>query len=195
MIYRKPDETIKIGGLDYRVDTDFRVWMKLSIAAAKQNDDALSKEIRDFCVMQGLPVSDDTFSAVLRFFLCGNEPEEKKRGTSKRERAYDFERDEALIVSAFRTQYGIDLRRDSLHWWDFMALFGGLKHDLPICEIMGYRTMDLSGMGKDQRKRYKALKDKYSLDVKRYGSLEERNQALKDRIKQIQREVTGQNGE
>lgn len=62
-------------------------------------------------------------------------------------------------------QYGINLQTiPYLHWWEFKALFTGLKEDNLIVKIMGYRAMDLSKIkDKDEKKYYKKLKRLYAL--------------------------------
>lgn len=190
MRYAEPPEAIRISGKEYPIDTDFRLWIQLSDSMTGKTDDEVFKAVRDFTAMQGLPISSESFSAVLAFYACGETESRTSNSIGKpKERAFDFYKDEEMICSAFRTQYGIDLRRDSLHWWDFLALFKGLKSDIPIVEIMGYRTVDLSKCGKEQRKHYEALKNKYSLDTVHYKSLEDRNEALKARIRRIHKEV------
>lgn len=51
-----------------------------------------------------------------------------------------------------------------LHWWEFRALFQGLKDDNKIVKIMGYRGIDLSKIkDKEEKARYKKLKKIYAL--------------------------------
>ncbi len=60
-------------------------------------------------------------------------------------RAYDFDKDAALIYSAFRTTYNIDLATvDFLHWWEFRALLFSLPDTTPMGRIIYYRTVDIS---------------------------------------------------
>ena len=145
---------------------------------------------------QGLPVNEDAFRAVLDFFLCGEIPKNtaKKQNMSRKETiAFDFEKDEQLIFAAFMSKYGINLRKiKHLHWWDFMAMFNGLQ-DEKICEIIGYRTIDTSKMSKEEKARYRKLKEMYSLDDtrKHYSSLQERDNAIINRFKRLQKEVNG----
>jgi len=92
---------------------------------------------------------------------------ENKRKTVSRERVnqiYSYEFDADYIYSAFLDQYNINLQKDMLHWWEFRALFQGLKDDNKIVEIMGYRGLDLSKIkDKEEKARYKRLKKIYAL--------------------------------
>lgn len=60
-------------------------------------------------------------------------------------RLYSFSRDGGLIYSAFRGQYGIDLRRDELHWWAFLALFHDLAPDCRFYQLLRLRRGYLEG--------------------------------------------------
>ena len=70
-----------------------------------------------------------------------------------------------MIYTAFLDQYRLDLNDiDYLHWFKFKAMFEGLKSDNKICEIMGYRAIDVSKIkDKDEKKRYKKLQREYAL--------------------------------
>lgn len=106
------------------------------------------------------------------FYSRGNvEEDNKKVKQGKRifkrnnKRAYDFETDSDLIFTAFMTQYNINLNRENLHWWEFMALFNSLKDDTEIVKIMNYRTIDLTSIeDKKERKMYSDLQKYYSLE-------------------------------
>ena len=51
-----------------------------------------------------------------------------------------------------------------LHWWKFIALFGGLSEQAEIVKVMGYRATDLSKIkNKNERNRIARLKAIYSL--------------------------------
>ena len=82
------------------------------------------------------------------------------------------------------SQYRIDLQDvEHLHWWKFKALLEGLKDDNKLSKILEYRSVDLSKIqDKEQRKFYKEMQDKYSLDKvndEDLKVLEEWNEKLK----------------
>lgn len=196
MDYLRNKEELKIQGVNYPINTDFREWISFEKKIATESEEESIKRMLEFAVNANLPICRETFDEILSFFMCGKKFDEnssKNSGnqttSSKAETAVDFFVDEPLIFSAFKAQYGIDLRKDYLHWWDFIALFNGLTEEHLICKIMGYRTIDLDKVDKSIRPEYKKLKDKYSLNAKHYATAEERNEALKNRIKKIQREV------
>lgn len=117
------------------------------------------------------PVKDvkKALEGILWFYRCGEEEKKPKR-TSKQEKPrkkqiFSFEYDAKYIYSAFLDQYGVDLNEiDYLHWFKFKALFEGLKSDNKICEIMGYRAIDLNKIkDKEQKKHYKRLQREFAL--------------------------------
>jgi len=110
-----------------------------------------------------------SIEAILWFYRCGKDVKETKNKKSEqkenKKQIYSYEYDADLIYSAFLSQYGLDLNKiDYLHWFKFKALFEGLKSDNKICEIMGYRAIDLNKIkDKDEKARYKKLQREYAL--------------------------------
>ena len=117
---------------------------------------------------------------VLWFYKCGKEEKrvknKKTSENSKNKHIYSFEYDADLIYSAFKDQYKLDLNEIKyLHWFKFKALFEGLKSDNKICEIMGYRAIDLSKIkDKEEKNRYRKLQREYALPDNR--SVKEKEQ-------------------
>lgn len=114
---------------------------------------------------------------VLWFYRCGEkEKHSKSGGNGKQKQIYSFEHDAKYIYSAFLDQYGIDLNEiEYLHWFKFRALFEGLKSDNKICEIMGYRAIDLNKIkDKEEKKKYRKLQREFALPDNR--SKEEKEQ-------------------
>lgn len=110
---------------------------------------------------------------VIWFYSLGDSEKPKKQGknskNNKKNQIYSYEHDAKYIFSAFFDQYGIDLNEiDYLHWFKFKSLFDGLKDENKICEIMGYRSIDLSKIkDKEQLKKYKRLKNIWALPDQR----------------------------
>lgn len=108
-------------------------------------------------------------NGIMWFYSGGNKEENKEasKGEEKprKKQIYSYEYDAELIYSAFLTQYGIDLNEiDYLHWFKFKALFKGLNSDNKICEIMGYRAIDISKIkDKEQKQKYKKLQRDFAI--------------------------------
>lgn len=114
---------------------------------------------------------------ILWFYRCGEEEKVgKSNGEGRKKQIYSYEHDARYIYSAFLDQYGLDLNEiDQLHWFKFKALFEGLKSDNKICEIMGYRAIDLSKIkDKEEKKKYRKLQREFALPDNR--TIEEKEQ-------------------
>lgn len=117
---------------------------------------------------------------ILWFYSLGKSEEENKNKKEVKEKKqkniYSFEHDANDIFSAFWHDYKLDLNEIKyLHWWKFRPLFNNLNDENRICQIMGYRAVDLSKIeDKKQREHYQKLKNKFSLPDNR--SVEEKEQ-------------------
>lgn len=170
LIDRLPD-AVEIGGEQVPINTSFFIGVQFELLM--QDDKISDREKAPLILGLYYPVipGDITtaLNQVLWFYLCGKEREENEGlGGSQSAPAYSFEQDADLIFAAFLDQYGIDLNTvENLHWWKFRALFDGLTEENKISKIMGYRTMDLKGIPRTQKKHYEKLKKLYALNVKR----------------------------
>lgn len=109
---------------------------------------------------------------IIWFYSCGKGTEEATTCSAADEkplkRIYSFEYDAEYIYAAFWSQYGIDLQKEDLHWWQFLALFRALSEENEICRIMKIRAVELdSKMSKEERERYIKLKRLYALPDER----------------------------
>ena len=167
-------ETIEVAGQEYPVRTDFRVW--LSFEEILNRDRPLREKILEIillCIPDGedrrLPPSmEELFEALGRFYAAGfykDNEQKKKKDNTKGVMTFSFEQDAEYIYAAFLAQYGIDLIDiPYLHWHKFQALLKGLEEKCRIMQIIGYRSIDLSEIkDKEQRERYRRLKEAYSL--------------------------------
>lgn len=113
-------------------------------------------------------VLDEAISRMVWFYRCGADPAETTGvgadGDTDSDPPFSYEHDADYIYSAFMQAYGLDLARQSLHWWQFRALFRSLPEDTQLVKIIGYRTMKLPAkMSKEQRQHYEKLKRVYAL--------------------------------
>lgn len=117
---------------------------------------------------------------IMWFYKCGEDEKvtknKKNDSNSKKTQIYSYEYDAKYIYAAFIDQYGIDLNKiNYLHWFKFSAMFQSLKDNNKICEIMGYRAVDLSKIkNDDDRRKYTKLKNQWALPDNR--TLEEKEQ-------------------
>lgn len=176
--YRTPPTSINVGGKEYQINTDFRIWLDFLSKTENRNVDEVVKSVLNFMKSQGLPICEETFEKVLNFYTCGKNHGGGHEDKKSKGKAVDFCKDEPLIFSAFWAQYGINIRKEPLHWWDFIAMFQGLSETHLIVKIMGIRTMDTSQLPKDTKKHYDELKKRYSLGER---TQQHRNKSAKER--------------
>ena len=166
--------SFSIDNKKYEFNYDFRTSILFCLL---MQDTELTEEQK---ILQGLqlyypvipPNIEEAYKKILYFYSRGKEIEDNKKVKQGKRifkrnnnRAYDFEVDSDLIFTAFMTQYNINLNKENLHWWEFMALFNSLNDTNEIVKIMNYRTIDINSIkDKKERKTYKQLQDYYSLE-------------------------------
>jgi hypothetical protein len=139
---------------EYPIETDFRTCLRVIMAFEDTELTSLEKQI---VLLENLyPERPENLSKAfeqgVKFLNGGKRGEEEKEGLSLR--LFSFERDAALIFSAFQQTHGIDLENTQyLHWWKFMALFMDLGPDTTFCNLINLRRRIKSGTAsKEERK-------------------------------------------
>ena len=97
-------------------------------------------------------------------FLNGGKDEVEDNPFSEHYRLYSFEKDAGLIYAAFRQTHGIDLQKETLHWWVFLALFQDLGADTAFCSLINLRRRVKSGQAtKEEREHAIKMGDAFDL--------------------------------
>lgn len=143
---------VRLGGRLYPLR--WRVSDCLPVIMAFENDRLTRSEQQEILLRRLYPELPEDIAGAVRFgvaFLNGEaapvqapaqqEPEQDGEPL----RLYSFTKDGGLIYSAFRSQYGLDLQRDELHWWAFLALFHDLSPDCRFYQLVGLRRGYLRG--------------------------------------------------
>lgn len=89
---------------------------------------------------------------------------------SKEKPVIDFDMDSALIVSAFRQAYGIDLKKEltSMHFMEFSDLLQGIPKNTRLSERIELRTMDIPEPTKyNAKQRAKIIEAKSKVQIHR----------------------------
>lgn len=168
-LFKEPPKSIVLEGIEYPLNTDFRIWIKFEkIITSKENDQEKALKLVEFIKELNLPIAQQTLDELIKFF-AGEEEQTSLNGTANKInnniKYFDFEQDSIYIYSAFLSQYGIDLTTASLHWWNFKALFQTLNSDCQFCKIIQYRSVNLKDVPKEQKKFYQEMKERYKLNV------------------------------
>lgn len=173
----------------YLLRTDFRVGIEisniLSSIETDNEDEKLDAYMECLYLLMGtaaLYVTDSEPLEILSWFLNGGEVNKTKKKSVKIESIggrviedesdceldfdndiiYDFEQDSSRIYSAFYSRYGIDLAKEDMHWFKFLALLSDLR-DCSFTDVMGYRGVDLSMYEGKEKELRAELKKQYRL--------------------------------
>lgn len=172
LIKRSLPNTVRVGGRDFSIYTDYRIWMRFEIEVSHMKR---TEHIDiSYLFKNEMPGSCNLTEL---FSFCRPKsvlPRSTGRG-SDNTIILDYEIDADLIYSAFMEQYGIDLIDiEELHWHKFLALLNGLSGSTKLREVMGYRSYK-----KDNRKNfdlYEELRGAWEI----YPSVSEEEQAELD---------------
>lgn len=164
----------------YLIRTDFRIGMQISEALNDVNLAEPEKRITALHLLYGniIPSDSELAENGLRWFMSGDDPDDEHVPDGKPP-TFDFEQDNRLVYSAFRARYGIDLTRERLHWFAFLAMLGDLG-GCSLSDIIGIRGTDLAKLGEAQRNEFAKMQARYRIkekmseaDLARFAEFEE----------------------
>ena len=163
-LYERLPDSITVKGRRYPLDLGFRNVLKMMDIMAR--DDLLPAS-RDWyalrCVLVKRPPRrfEPVLSAVL-LLLFGKD--KKPAG----ERVTSFEQDADLIRAAFWQEYGVNLYRDNLHWFEFIALLRNLPGGCKYTDVLNIRVQEIPAATKYNAKEREAIlkaKAAYALEL------------------------------
>lgn len=165
-------KSIKVENKNFNIRTDFRTWIDVELIL---NDDLIPPQFKLFVMANNLDLfygNDEIFNydmgtvlnGVFSFWRMNQEPSNTSKSSHTTDIAYDYEVDYGLITAAFMQQYRINLQETNFHWFTYKSLFDGLTDATQFVKIVGYRTIDLNKVPKEERKRYQELKEMYRID-------------------------------
>lgn len=183
---QKLPEGVVIGSRFYPVHTDFRNWIKIAELLEKTValDYMCLAEIFSLCYIELPENIFEAVGGVKDFFSGGAAESGEKRGGIDKQRCFSFLKDGWLIYAAFLSQYGIDLLKEDLHWYKFLALFKGLRKEHKLFDVIYYRTVKLSDIKDKEKRAYlRRMKSLYRLEDER--SDEEKAYTLASEIAEL----------
>lgn len=187
-------ETVEVNGRAYPVFSDFRDWInfdRLIFDLTVPYDDKVLLFLKWYT--GDVPTDiDAAILALLEFYLCGRKLPLVKEGERVKpvRRVSDLAHDAPYIFASFYHAYGLDLTTAHLHWWAFRALLDNLPDGTKYEQILGYRSLDMRKVPKEQRERYRKLRAAYALPSEhKYESLDERNRKWLEYAGQINAEA------
>jgi hypothetical protein len=170
-------ESIMVNGKEHKINTDFKVWIEIESTFLNDNISDCEKIVRmlKMCY-KTLPDSlSDALYAMMSFYLMSPYEDDKTNKKHKKENVkviYSFDEDAPYIYSAFLSEYGIDLTKENLHWWQFMSLLKGLGDENKFCKIITWRAIDINEIkDKSQKKFIRKMKNIYRLKNVKTGDM------------------------
>lgn len=165
-------EYVEINGTKYKINTDFRIAIECNEIAL---DNTMEEIDRVFAIIfklygeKGLKDLDNHEKLIeyaKKYLTCGKGLRET---TEKPD--MDYVEDYAYIKTSFRSDYGINLDKEQMHWWEFNDLMEGLSNsEMGNCcvlnRIRNLRNYDMKDI-KDAKERQKILKAKQMVALKR----------------------------
>lgn len=161
-------EYVKVNDKKYKINTDYRVGLRCQEVA---NDTSIGDYERALAIIyllfgdDGLNNTRDYEKLIelgLKYLSCN----EKVEDNSNEEKDMDLLQDFRLIQASFKSDYGIELDKENIHWWDFMGYLNGLTENCVLNRIRELRTYDLSTI-EDGKQRAKVQKMKKRWELKK----------------------------
>ena len=181
---------VEIEGKRYKINTDFRVAIKCDEIARDEDIGDFERALGIIYMLfgdEGLNTSEHygkLLELAEKYLLCGEESDGKR----DEDRDMDYTKDYSYIKTSFRSDYGINLDNENMHWWEFVDLMNGLSNsELGNCcifnRVRNLRNFDLSTIKDSKEKqKIKEAKDKVALNKKKPNKQQREsiNQLMKD---------------
>lgn len=168
----KNPEYVEIEGKLYKINTDFRYAIECDRIARDETIGDLERALAIIYTLFGEEGinSQEHYEKLLnlakKYLSCGKEIE-----NTNEEPDMDFIQDYSYIKTSFRSDYGINLEKEQMHWWEFFDLINGLSNsELGNCcvlnRVRNLRNYDVSQI-KDAKERQKIIKAKEKVALKK----------------------------
>jgi hypothetical protein len=160
-------EAIEIEGVEYPIFSDFKPCLRTILAF---EDDQLTgvekQEVMLTNLYKEMPTNIQAASEMGVKFLNGGEA--SNEGESQGLRLYSLTKDANFIFAAFKQTHNVDLQKEEMHWWKFLALFMDLGGETTFCgNILPIRDAVKRGTAtKEQKEAYRDHPEIYELPEK-----------------------------
>jgi hypothetical protein len=148
-------EKVEIEGEEVEINTDYRnvlLYFRMLKDEELEERDKVDIAIRLF--FKSVPKDIEKAIKYINeeYIVSWGRKKIRKFGQRGLERAvFDFEQDGGLIFASFWQEYGIDLRKEKMHWRAFKALFDGLSEGTALRRVIQFRQMKPKDMPKERR--------------------------------------------
>lgn len=147
-------EEVEIDGRSLSVNSDFRSCLRI-ILAFEDYELLESEKVAVLLMNLYEEVPDNVEEAIkkgLVFLDGGLSSRSQNPAEESAIRLYSFSQDANFIYAAFQQTHGLDLQKEELHWWRFMALFMDLGADTSFSNILGLRRRLKTGKASKEEK-------------------------------------------
>ena len=179
----------EVNGRRYKINTDFRYALKCNEIA---KDETIGERERALALIytlfgeEAMKYTNDyekLLKIALKYLSRGEEIDDSE------EPDMDFIKDYSYIKTSFRSDYGIKLDEEKMHWYEFMDLMDGLSNsEMGNCCILNrirnlrnYDTKDI----KDPIELEKILKAKERVSLKKKTLTQEQEESVDNFLREI----------
>lgn len=161
-------EYAKVGDKKYKINTDYRIAIECDKIG---KDNSIDDYERCLAIIYKLYGDEGLYNPqdhqklleiAQKYLKCGKE----SNGSTNGEPDMDYNQDFSLIHASFMVDYRIDLKKEKMHFWDFMSLLNGLTDKCVLSRVREIRNMDLSDI-KDQKYKNDIIKLKKQFALKK----------------------------
>lgn len=160
-------EFVEINNKRYKINTDYRIALKCDEVA---RDETIGDYERSLAIIyllfgdEGIADKqnyDELLRLATKFISCNQDDIDDHE-----EIDMDFRQDIGLIKASFKSDYGIILDKENMHWWDFYMYLNGLTEGCVLNRVRELRTYDTSTI-KDDKERTKIQKAQKRVALKK----------------------------
>lgn len=159
-------EYVKVNNKKYKINTDYRIALRCDEIARDASIGDCERSLAIIYTLfgdEGLKDRknyDGLLNLAIKYLSCGEEFENDNSPIDM-----DFKQDINLIKASFKSDYGIVLDKEQMHWWDFYMYVNGLTENCILNRVRELRTYDTSQI-KDSKERSKIEKSKRKVALK-----------------------------
>ena len=168
-LYDRLPDSVMVNGKRVRLDLDFRNVLRMVDILGR---DDLTAEAREYLAMKCIcrrPVTGLKGAVMAFLFPKMNKPEK---------RITDFDQDADMIRAAFMQEYGINLFKDKLHWFEFACLLSCIPEGNKYSDVLSIRARPLP-----EPTAYNMKERQWLIEAKAQFALKETEQEQQDRYK------------
>lgn len=162
----KYPEFIEVAGKKYKINTDFRLALKCDEVFRDETIGNYEKMLAIIYILLGDNALKDTnnhekiFSLLIKYLRRGKNFDDLDEDDDP---SMNFKQDQGYIKASFMSDYGTDLDKSDMSWWQFFDLLEGLTDNSVLNRVRAIREEPLSDKKGKERARWEKLKKQVEL--------------------------------